>query len=146
MTSLSIIVIVGMAFLIIRLLKTKNIAFKIAIVISLIAIPLLIFFYVKGVIVNATTAPDIDFEKLDKVTAQGNLYWHDTVTRGIEDGRYVGLFICDTELEQGWNKRSAKDYLGETNSGHEIKETLIRYLTSKDLRKDANAVAEWQLR
>lgn len=139
-TSLSIIVVIGMIYLILRLLKTKNIVLRITIIIAVIGIPLSIFFYVKDVVVSATTPPEIDFANLEIVSSKGNLYWHDTITRGVEDGRYVGLYICDTELEESWNERSDRDYHSKTYGGHEIKETLIRYLTSRDLRKDASGV------
>ncbi len=139
-TSLSIIVVVGMVYLILRLLRTKNIVLRITIITAVIGIPMSIFFYVKDVVVSATTPPEIDFADLEITSAKGNLYWHDTITRGIEDGRYVGLYICDTELEESWNERSDHDYRSKTYGGHEIKETLIRYLTSRDLRKDAGGV------
>jgi hypothetical protein len=139
-TSLGIIIIIGMFYLINRLMKTRHIALKAGMAIAVIALPLIIFFYVREVVIHATTPSDIDFNTLETETPRGNAYWHDTVTRGVEDGRYVGLYICETELEKSWNERSAYDYHDITYGGHEIKETLIRYLTSKGLRKDADGV------
>ncbi len=139
-TSLGIIVIISMFYLVFRLMKTRHIALKAGMAIAVIALPLIIFFYVRQVVIHATTPPEIEFSTLETETPRGNAYWHDTLTRGVEDGRYVGLYICETELENSWNERSDYDYHDITYGGHEIKETLIRYLTSKGLRKDADGV------
>jgi hypothetical protein len=140
-TSLSVIVLISVGYMIRQSLKTKYASLRLAIIILAIGIPLSLFLYLRSVYISVTTAPDIDIEQLDKVTAQGNLYWHDTTYRGIEDGKYVGLFICQVELRESWNARSSIDYDALTTDGHEISETLIRYLTSRDLRKDAEGVA-----
>lgn len=76
----------------------------------------------------------VDFTALEKKTAQGNDYWHDTVHNPIEDGKYVGLYYCRKELQETWSQRSAKP-LDDTAEA-----TLARYLTSKGLRKDADGV------
>ena len=82
----------------------------------------------------------VDFSTLDKMTAQGNYYWHDTVCYPIEDGKYVGLYFCRTELQQTWSQRSDLTFDGTTTNGENLEATLARYLTSKDLRKDAEGV------
>ncbi len=140
-TSLSIIVLISIGYLIRQSLKTNYPVLRIAIIALAVSIPLSLFIYLRGVIIDVTTPPEINIEELDKVTAEGNPYWHDTVYRGIEDGKYVGLFICQKELKEAWNERSDYRYDDKTSDGHEIKETLIRYLTSRDLRKDAEGVA-----
>ena len=58
----------------------------------------------------------------------------------MEDGKYVGLYINYEEMKTEWNKRSSIDYNGRTAEGQFISTTLVRYLTSKDLRKDALGV------
>jgi hypothetical protein len=91
-------------------------------------------------VIDVTTAPEVDFQELDSYTTDGNPYWHDTVYRRIEDGKWVGLYICQEELRQSWNARSEYGFDELTPDGHEISETLIRYLASKDLRKDTEGV------
>ena len=39
-----------------------------------------------------------------------------------------------------WNKRSEFSYSGKDRKGQELKYTLLRYMTSKNLRKDADGV------
>lgn len=80
----------------------------------------------------------VDFATLEKKTAQGNDYWHDTIHNPVEDGKYVGLYYCRKELQEAWQKRSALPLSDST--GGMLEPTLARYLTSKGLRKDAQGV------
>ena len=82
----------------------------------------------------------VDFSTLEKKTAQGNDYWHDTICFPIEDGKYVGLYFNRNELREAWSMRSNMPFEGTTTNGENLESTLARYLTSKDLRKDAEGV------
>ena len=82
----------------------------------------------------------VDFSTLEKTTAQGNPYWHDTIHNPVEDGKYVGLYYNRTELREAWSQRSELPLEGVTVNGEVLEATLARYLTSKDLRKDAEGV------
>ncbi len=82
----------------------------------------------------------VDFDTLEKKTAQGNDYWHDTISNPVEDGKYVGLYYCRKELQEAWPQRSDLPLDGTTTNGENLEATLTRYLTSKDLRKDAEGV------
>ena len=82
----------------------------------------------------------VDFATLEKKTAQGNDYGHDTIHNPVEDGKYVGLYYCRKELQEAWQQRSALPLNDSTNEGLMLESTLARYLTSKDLRKDAQGV------
>ncbi len=77
------------------------------------------------------------FESLELTTVNGNPYLHFPEKREMEGGNYVWLYISDIELERGWNAISELDYSGKDLRGHELRTTLIRYLTSKGLRKDS---------
>ena len=82
----------------------------------------------------------VDFTALEKTTAQGNPYWHDTIHNPVEDGKYVGLYYNRMELHEAWSQRSELPFEGTTTDGESLEATLARYLTSKDLRKDAQGV------
>ena len=82
----------------------------------------------------------VDFSTLEKKTALGNDYWHDTVYNPVEDGKYVGLYYCKKEMLEAWSLRSSLPFEGTTTNGESLEATLSRYLTSKDLRKDAQGV------
>lgn len=139
-TSIVIILFVSIGYLIWRLFNSMFLWQKFILFIIAIAIPIMFFLHVRNIILDATTPPNIEFSKLDKNTAMGNSYVHDTLNLQIEDGKFIGLYLCYEELKSEWNKRSKVDYHAKTAEGHLINSTLIRYLTSKDLRKDAKGV------
>ena len=105
----------------------------------LITIPVI---YIQRSIQKFYSFRDIDFNKLEKTTSQGNYYWHDFNNIGVENGNYVGLYICDIEMRPAWNKRSEITYDSITSSGYPLSATLIRYLTSRGFKKDAEGVHE----
>lgn len=85
--------------------------------------------------------PDVvDKTKLDTKTANGNPYidvdWGDN----IENGHYVLQYICWKELKSEWNKRSKIPYDSNDLKGNPLKYTLLRYMTSMNLRKDSEGV------
>ena len=139
-TSIVIILIGSIGYLFFRLLNTMVMWQKIALSLFVIALPTLFILHVRNVIIDATTAPKINFAKLDTYTDLGNPYTHDTTKLKIEDGKYVGLYLSYDELISEWNNRSNIDYYGTTKAGHAINATLVRYLTSRNLRKDAEGV------
>ncbi|MDD4372672.1 MAG: hypothetical protein PHG67_02010 [Bacteroidales bacterium] len=106
----------------------------------MILIPLGFTMYIIHEVKVLSTAKPVSFEQFDSHTAQGTPYVHDTISFGIEDGKYVGLYLAITEMEQAWNQRSNFDFNGQDKAGQYLKYTLIRYLTSKNLRKDAEGV------
>lgn len=149
LTSLWIILIISVLYSVILLFRTQKLVVKLVFIILAVGIPVSILFYVQHVVHSAKTPSTIVFSELDTYTSLGNPYVHDTVVRGVEDGRYVGLYLCEKEMKEAWNNRSTYIYNGRTDGGESIKETLIRYLTSKDLRKDregVNALTEWDVR
>lgn len=106
----------------------------------IIAIPLLIFFYIYNSIERFYETEDIEFSELEERTPLGNPYSHDTLRRARENGNYVWIYVAEDEMEEAWNERSDIPYDSLDNKGQEIKYTLIRYLTSKGLRKDRKGV------
>ena len=114
-------------------LKNKKIIFNL---ISII-IPISIFFYILLSINNFYNVKIDNFDELEKKTANNILYSHDTTRLEIENGNYVWIYLCEKELSQNWNKVSEIKYDSLDNMGHELKYTLIRYLTSKGYNKDS---------
>ncbi len=106
----------------------------------LIAIIFLPIIYIVSVVIHFYDVPPVNIQNLDKKTAMGNRYTHHISNNHLENGHYVGLYICEKELRKAWNKRSTFDFDGLDKKKHEIRFTLIRYLTSKGFRKDAEGV------
>ena len=103
---------------------------------AIAAIVAVVIFVIKPMV----EVESVDFSTLEKKTAQGNYYWHDTVCYPVEDGKYVGLYFNRIELREAWAQRSDMSLEDTTFDGESLEATLARYLTSKDLRKDAEGV------
>lgn len=77
---------------------------------------------------------------MDARTTQGNGYWHVPENFLIQDGHYVWRYICREELREAWKSRSTLPLSSVGPNGGRLEWGLIRYLTSKGYRKDAEAV------
>ncbi len=84
----------------------------------------------------------VDRENIEQTTLNGNTYSHDFSQDFIENGHYIWLYFCEPELRKEWNLVSEIDYDSMDSLGNEIKYVIIRYLTSKGLRKDSAGMAE----
>jgi len=122
------------------IIKNKKIYQKIVVISLLIIIPISLFIYLNYTIKSYLTPHKNDLNNLERLSAQGNHYYQDKVNYPVENGSYVGLYVVESELKEEWNKRSDFDYEGKDIKGQLLKSTLIRYLNSKDLRKDAEGV------
>ena len=89
---------------------------------------------------SVKTCDPIVYEELDQFTALGNPYFHDTSSHQLENGHLVWMYVNQDEMESAWNKRSSIKYHDLDNKNQPLFGTLMRYLTSKDLRKDAEGV------
>lgn len=81
-----------------------------------------------------------DYTSLPKKTAQGNPYKHNFDFVDSETKEPILIYVCESELEQEWVKRSSVPYTGSTIQGDVLGHTLIRYLASKQLPRDAEGV------
>jgi O-antigen ligase len=111
---------------------------------GLLAFAAAIALFLSGIILHTwfqnfkfqSTVPD----SLEKYTVNGNPYHHDTVSRIMENGYYIGIYSCESELSDEWNKLSTIPYNETDLRGQVISSTINRYLTSKGLRKDSAAL------
>lgn len=101
---------------------------------GLIAVGLGIGWTLRPVYPDASTLPES--------TSAGAPYQHFPDRCLRENGSHVWTHIAWEELEQGWRMRSARDLDGLDDRQQELRMTLIRFLTSKGLRKDAEGVAQ----
>jgi hypothetical protein len=140
LTGIIIFIIVSMVLIWIFSGKIKDVAPRFIIRVMLITVPLLIFSFITRSIARFYTIEEVDFSNLDKLTPEGNPYINDTAKTARENGHYVWLYFCENELRSGWNDISDFKYDGLDKKGQKIKHTLIRYLTSKGLRKDLSGI------
>lgn len=82
-----------------------------------------------------------DVAALETHTVGGEAYIHKPEKATLENGNYIHLYIAYHELESEWNERSDIPFWGgKDHTGQPIDATLMRYLTSKGLRKDSIGV------
>ncbi len=79
----------------------------------------------------------IDNSKLDKRSAQGSYYVYDNKINLSENGNAIYVYIAEQEMISAWNKRSSQKL---DSSEYDEMNVLMRYLSSKGLRKDSVGV------
>jgi len=87
------------------------------------------------------TASQLDLNNLPTHTTGGEAYDHNLGNSQIENGHYVWLFVAWDELRVTWDTRSEIGLDKIDGRGQPIYGTLIRYMTSLGLNKDAQGVA-----
>lgn len=80
-----------------------------------------------------------NFENLaHEQTAEGHFYAHSPDEICPETGKPIDIFVSHEELRREWNKVSDIPFdMGRDAKGQLIFRTLVRYMASMDLRKDA---------
>ena len=96
--------------------------------------------YIVHVIHNFYDFEEVDKTTIDKKTSRGNPYSNDFTNPMVENGNYVYLFVNEDEMREEWNKISGIQYDSLSITGYPISASLVRYLTSKGLKKDADGI------
>ncbi len=135
-----LVLFIAAAFLLLRFVS-RNKKMRLPILASLVIIPALLVVFVRHEASRIHSDAPVDFESLPALTANGNPYQHHRERTEQENGFLVWTHVCEAELIENWNNRSAFDYHGTDLAGHEIRFTLIRYLASKGLTKDSAGLA-----
>ncbi len=142
MTGLVILILTAAIMLLYLIFQKKSWIYGTLIVAGIVLLMLILGFYVRSIVKEVYHLNLIDLKNLDSKTALGNPYVNDTANKQEENGNYVWIYVSQNELRDAWNQRSSYKYDGKDKAGQAIKFTLIRYLTSKGLRKDAKGVGE----
>jgi len=108
-----------------------------SILVSLVLVPMLYGFWI---VCSFYRIEKINPEVIEKTTLLGNPYEHDFENPAVENGHYTYLYVCHDEMREEWNKISTKKYDDLLPNGYPLYSTLIRYLTSKGLKKDAEGI------
>lgn len=117
--------------------RSKKIAW-----ISLLGILGSIITVIYFVIVHSTSVSNSSnhIHQYPKFTKKGNLYFHDTNSEKNNEGKPIMVFICEKELKEAWRNISSIPYEGKDLKNQWLSNTLIRYLDSKHLTKDASGI------
>ncbi|MBO7647530.1 MAG: O-antigen ligase family protein [Bacteroidales bacterium] len=100
---------------------------------SVVVLSLIVILCTYLVIVTVQFFDDKDKIITTTETASGNPYTFDT-NSPLENGHRIGYYVCHEELQKAWNLRSDS----ALTEGRE--NVLIRYLNSKGLHKDYEAL------
>lgn len=122
-----------------KIFSLKNRILKIALgvfVVSVFAAPVV---YIGSAIHQFYQTEKLPDDLSAQKTNRGNLYEHDFNNRQMENGHYTFWFMNVEEMREAWNRKSKMAYDSTSASGFN-QYVLIRYLTSKGLRKDAEGV------
>ncbi len=114
-----------------------------------VVIGILILLFIVGLSQYVTNAYDEyfiakDTKDLAIKTVKGNDYYS-MDSEAVENGYHIYWYICEMELEESWNKRSKYKFTAKDLKEQSIKYTLIRFLNSKGLKKDAQGVDQLTL-
>lgn len=135
-----VVFLIVLALIVFRsILRMKKPIWRIAfsgILISIFLLPAGYIGYVVHQFYNIERIPE-DINTLR--SSRGNLYTNDFSNKQLENGHYTFLYVIGDELREAWNKRSKINYDSTSTSGFN-QYVLIRYMTSKGLRKDAEGV------
>lgn len=142
MTGLLIFFITLAVLIFYMAMNKRGLLLKITTISGVVIFFFLAWLYARNIERDVNHINPVDFKTLNKMTKLGNPYTHDLSNSQVENGYYVWLYVSEDELRQAWNKRSRYDFYGKDKAGQEIKYTLIRFLTSKGYRKDAEGVSK----
>ncbi|MFH1319681.1 MAG: O-antigen ligase family protein [Bacteroidota bacterium] len=139
-TGLGILLITTMIILLYFAFTRQRIKQKLIYLGVILAIPLIIITFLCRITDALLTVNPVNIERLDQYTLKGNKYSHYLNNKDVENGNHVWHYVCEKELAEEWNKRSDIKYDGKDQKDQLLKYTLIRFLTSKGFRKDADGV------
>lgn len=139
-TGLAVFAISTLILLPVLVFRQKRPGLKILLAVLMVLITGSAVIYIRTVVNGFYTVKKVDFSKLETYSPKGHKYVHDIHSHLTENGNYIYLYVQWDELMDSWNKRSNIPYNGKGISGEKIEYTLVRFLTSKGLRKDAGGV------
>jgi len=139
-TGFAITILTLLFLLPILIFRRKNKWLKTGLVILILVVTSGIFLYMQKAIRDFYRADPVNYQKLETITSRGNPYEHDPFHKQTENGHYIWLYVQWDELRESWNERSKIQFDSNDLKGQPIKFTLVRFLTSKGERKDADAV------
>jgi len=126
--------------IIIYFFNRKNLLYKVLPLVIFLALILLTVLQLKKDYLKAAQKNQYAYKDIMDTSALGNPYHFDPYAQQYENGNYIWIFICEKEMETAWNKRSNIKYHERDLKGNFIRNTLIRFLTSLNYRKDAAGV------
>ncbi len=120
--------------------RVRKHSLKIALAVWMAAIPLVVSVIVYSAVKNFYENVASEIISPNEVTANGEPYEHHPDRKDLENGNYTWRYIAQNELKNAWSQRSELEIEGTDKRGNQLRATLIRFLTSKGLKKDEDGV------
>ncbi|MEI6683338.1 MAG: O-antigen ligase family protein [Bacteroidota bacterium] len=139
-TGISVALITFFILIPVLIFKTRKLWLKISLAFGILAIATVGFFALRSIVRDYYHVNPVDYTKLEKTTSRGNPYIHNIYAARTENGYSIWIYYQEDELREAWNKRSRIPYDSLNLKSGPISFTIIRYLTSKGWKKDADAV------
>ncbi|MFH2142289.1 MAG: O-antigen ligase family protein [Bacteroidota bacterium] len=140
LTGIFILAFTTILFLIYYANRIKHLVSRIFLLMLIISLFLIGFSYISKQVSAFYKTEIVSPETIDEKTVNGNQYEHNFGINYLENGNFVWLYYCGPELMSQWNKRSSIDFNGNDSKGQVLRYTLVRYLSSKGLRKDSAGI------
>ena len=141
MTGISVLIITSFILIIYKIIKSKSNIIKYGALLIIIGSMIFSILSIREIINERNKNIEVvDFNKLDKYTAHGNEYMEGEGSKLRENGHLIWMYVCDKELKEVWSKRSRIAYESTDKKGNTLRFTIVRFLASKGLRKDGDAL------
>ncbi|MFM7218505.1 MAG: O-antigen ligase family protein, partial [Bacteroidota bacterium] len=138
MTGISILLVLSSVYLLLRL-RNLGLAVRIAVLTGILALGGWFVYEIREAYAEASQTEQEALDFTAK-TAEGRPYSFNSTLNDYENGHRVWAYVCDSELEREWNRRSRISYHSDNELNQPIRTCLIRFMASKNLRKDAAGV------
>lgn len=80
--------------------------------------------------------------QLPDLTPWGNSYVHNPEKCLEENGHKVWNFLCESEVQKEWNKRSSLKYYSVNEMGSSVRDRVVRYMSSLGVPKNGAEVTK----
>ena len=140
-TGIVVFSITGFMLLIYHAFTKANRRNRILMISTTIIIPLVAILFIRNFIRDFYIHHPVKIDVTEK-TSMGNEYYFNLDNPLYENGYPVWVYVCEDELRTAWNERSTFKFDSLDHRNQELKFTLVRFLASKGLRKDASGVRQ----
>ncbi len=144
-TGFSITLITLLVIIPVMIFKNRGRWLKTGLLLSILIVTSIIIVSLKSVISDYYRVNPVDWSKLEKSTSRGNPYIHNPFAKQTENGNYLWIYVQWDELRSAWNNRSRIPFDSLNLKREPVAYTVVRFLTSKGWRKDADAVDKLSL-
>lgn len=139
-TGIIIYFVILLLIILIKIYRNRNTYFRLLLTSLIFIIIVSITYTLVKNLHSFLNVKKVDISKLEKFTPRGIPYDTSYFNPSIENGHYVFTYVCVPELRESWNKRSKIPFDSLDHKKQLISFTMVRYLASKNLRKDQDGI------